>query len=161
MIGVAPEATQARVHVIGGGIDPDQRRDGDFVGKDDRYRRTDEYLDVLRAIWTSEGPVDHVGDYYKSERARSDVQPVQSPHPLIFFGGASDSAIAVGAVRAGPVPEAVTSQRPLAHAADSEIHAERVFMPIAAATGATGNTTCLVGTPDQVADRDSRQDDVI
>lgn len=220
IIATADNLTGGRIsiHIITGGVDADQRRDGDFVGKDDRYRRTDEYLEILRAMWTTEGPVDHAGEYYEIERARSDVRPVQSPHPPIFFGGASDSAIEVGAkhcdtfalfgepqdaiaqqiarVRskaepygrnptfnvsfrpviadtegqawdkarelhrqvvagAGGValdPEAVTSQRLLAHAADSEIHDERLFMPIAAATGATGNTTCLVGTPDQVAE---------
>ncbi len=47
------------VHVISGGSDTDQRRDGDYCDHDTRYRRTDEYLEVLRAIWTADGPVDH------------------------------------------------------------------------------------------------------
>jgi alkanesulfonate monooxygenase len=37
-------------------------------------------------------------------------------------------------------------------AADGEIHDERLWTPLAAATGGHGNTTCLVGTPEQVAD---------
>lgn len=37
-------------------------------------------------------------------------------------------------------------------AAKGEIHDERLWMPIAAATGGYGNTTCLVGTPEQVAE---------
>jgi alkanesulfonate monooxygenase len=32
------------------------------------------------------------------------------------------------------------------------VHDERLWMPIAAASGASGSTTCLVGTPRQVAD---------
>src|SRR5580700_11497402 len=47
------------VHVISGGSDADQRRDGDYLDHDDRYRRTDEYLDILEAIWTATGPLDH------------------------------------------------------------------------------------------------------
>ena len=37
-------------------------------------------------------------------------------------------------------------------ASRGEVHDERLWMPIAEATGARGNTTCLVGTPEQVAD---------
>jgi len=37
-------------------------------------------------------------------------------------------------------------------AAKGEIHDERLWMPIAAATGGYGNTTCLVGTAEQVAE---------
>ena len=36
-------------------------------------------------------------------------------------------------------------------AAAGETHDERLWMPIAEATGAMGNTSCLVGTPEQVA----------
>jgi len=34
---------------------------------------------------------------------------------------------------------------------ERDIHDERLWMPIARATGALGNTSCLVGTPEQVA----------
>ena len=46
------------VHVISGGSDADQRRDGDFLDHDARYRRTDEYLDILKRVWTADGPID-------------------------------------------------------------------------------------------------------
>ena len=36
-------------------------------------------------------------------------------------------------------------------ALESDIHDERLWMPIARATGALGNTSCLVGTAEQVA----------
>ena len=42
---------------ISGGSDADQRRDGDFLDHDARYRRTDEYLEILRAVWTADAPV--------------------------------------------------------------------------------------------------------
>jgi len=38
------------VHIITGGNDAEQRQDGDFLGHDERYARTDEYLGVLRRI---------------------------------------------------------------------------------------------------------------
>ena len=49
----------------------------------------------------------------------------------------------------GPVDNA--GRRLLSFALESDIHDERLWMPIARATGALGNTSCLVGTPEQVA----------
>ena len=49
-------------------------------------------------------------------------------------------------------PQSRGSQRLLEWAAQGDIHDERLWMPIAAATGAAGNTSALVGTPDQVAE---------
>ena len=43
-------------------------------------------------------------------------------------------------------------ERMLAHAADADLHDERLWMAIARAVGATGNTSCLVGTAEQVAE---------
>lgn len=205
------------LHCISGGSDADQRKDGDYVGHDERYQRTDEYLGILKQIWTSEKPVNHEGRFYRFEGAFSDVKPLQQPHIPIFFGGASDAAIEVGAkhaetymvwgepladVRAmiarvsaaaakygrtprysvsvrpilGPTDEAawararsiletigvnkdippvraqsVGSQRLLDAAARSEVHDRCLWTPIAAATGARGNTTALVGSPETVA----------
>ena len=85
------------VHVISGGSDADQRRDGDFLDHDARYRRTDEYLDVLRALWTSDVPLDHAGEFYRFEGASPAVRPAQQPYLPIYFGGSSDAAIAVAA----------------------------------------------------------------
>ena len=68
------------VHVISGGSDTDQRRDGDYCDHDTRYRRTDEYLEVLRAIWTADGTVDHSGEFYRFEGASSAVRPAQDPY---------------------------------------------------------------------------------
>lgn len=83
------------VHFISGGSDEEQRRDGDYLDHDARYRRTDEYLDILRRVWTSDAPFDHEGPHYRFERAWSEVKPLQQPHPPVFFGGASGPAVQV------------------------------------------------------------------
>jgi len=85
------------LHIITGGVDADQRRDGDWLGHDERYARTDEYLEVLRRVWTSNKPFDHEGPYYRFERAFSEVRCTQQPHVPLWFGGVSDAAIMVGA----------------------------------------------------------------
>ncbi|MEM7017721.1 MAG: LLM class flavin-dependent oxidoreductase [Pseudomonadota bacterium] len=84
------------VHIITGGMDAEQRRDGDWVGHDDRYARTDEYLDVVRKVWTEEKPFDYEGKYYQFARAFSEVRCHQKPHIPLWFGGMSDPAIAAG-----------------------------------------------------------------
>jgi alkanesulfonate monooxygenase len=83
------------VHFISGGSDEDQRRDGDYLAHDERYARTDEYLQILRRVWTENEPFDHEGRFYRFENAFSDVKPKQTPHVPIYFGGASEAALAV------------------------------------------------------------------
>lgn len=207
------------LHVISGGDDADQRRDGDWVGHDDRYRRTDEYLDILARIWAADGPIDHEGEFYRFRGAFSEVRPAGGSRLPIYFGGASDAAVEVGAkhadvyalwgepladvrrqvervraaatrrgrsprfslsvrpilapteaqawerarailarilerrgAAAAATPQAVGSQRLLDAAARGEVHDKRLWTAVAAATGAKGNTTALVGTPEQVAE---------
>src|ERR1700682_178179 len=55
--------TEGRValHAITGGNDAEQRRDGDYLAKDERYARTDEYLEILKQAWTSSAPFDFEG----------------------------------------------------------------------------------------------------
>jgi len=212
------------LHFITGGNDAEQQRDGDWLGHDDRYRRTDEYLDVMKLEWTSEAPFDYDGEFYKVRKASSEVKPLQQPHVPVYFGGLSGPAREVGAKHADvymmwgePVasvaaeiaevhklsakhgrkprfsvsfrpiiaateekawekahaylerivslrqaagaappaaykPQAVGSQRLLSLAEKGEVHDKRLWTAIAAAVGAYGNTTALVGTPDQVVE---------
>jgi alkanesulfonate monooxygenase len=51
----------------------------------------------------------------------------------------------------GAEPQNVGSQRLLAAAAKGELHDRALWTPLAAATGAGGNSTALVGTPETVA----------
>ena len=212
------QLTQGRMslHIIAGTSDEDQASEGDFLPKNDRYRRAGEYLDVMRRIWTTDAPFDHRGEFYRVEGAYSDIKPYQHPHPSLFFGGSSDGALQMGAehcdvfaifgepvaetqarlddfrrrcARYGrhasfnmslrtimapsegeawdkaqrlladverktgeaPLPSNHSSERLLAFAARGDVHDERLWMGIARATGAPGNTSCLVGTPEQVA----------
>jgi alkanesulfonate monooxygenase len=82
------------LHVITGGNDADQARDGDWTDKATRYRRTDDFLTVVRQTWESAGPFDHEGEFYRVAGAWSSVKPTR-PIP-VYFGGASEDAIRVG-----------------------------------------------------------------
>ncbi|HTR05143.1 MAG TPA: LLM class flavin-dependent oxidoreductase [Paraburkholderia sp.] len=219
-------AGRAAVHIISGGDDTEQQRDGDWLTHDERYQRTDEYLDVVKRAWRSDVPFDHEGTYYRVAGHRSQVRPVQQPHLPVYFGGSSDAALAVAGkhadvfalwgesldavrdtiarVRAAaaahgradcirfslslrPIlaptedaawaraesilarakevvgrspnftrrpkdPQNVGSKRLLAEAAKGSVVDTRLWTGITALTRAAGNSTALVGTPQQVAD---------
>ena len=88
------------IHIITGGDGAEQRRDGDFLSHDERYRRTGEYVGLLRKTWTADAPFNHKGKYYEFENAFARVKPVQKPHIPVYFGGSSDLAIEFAAKHA-------------------------------------------------------------
>ncbi len=57
-----------------------------------RGARTDEYLQVMRALWT-EDPSSFQGEHYTLRECRMYPKPVQVPHPPIHVGGESDAAL--------------------------------------------------------------------
>jgi alkanesulfonate monooxygenase len=211
------------VHIITGGSDDEMARDGDHSIKDDRYARTDEYLDIVRQEWTSTKPFDYKGKFYEVKDAFGAVKPFQKPYLPIYFGGSSDAAIPVagkhadiyalwgetqaqvretiarvrasaakwgrsprfslslrpvlaeteeaawkrakeiedrtrelrdqaGLKTAGHAPPNAGAQRLLDAAALGSRLDKRLWTGVAALTGASGNSTGLVGTPEQVAD---------
>ena len=109
------------MHVITGGDDVDQQRDGDFADKATRYARTDDFLTVVRQEWESETPVRPRGRLLPGEGrlvvgppapARSpctSAAPPRTPSgsaastPTSTRSGASRSrASASGSARSGP-----------------------------------------------------------
>jgi alkanesulfonate monooxygenase len=211
------------IHVISGGDDADQRKDGDYLDKDARYERTDEYVEILKHLWEGEGPLSHHGRHYRFEAASTAVRTRQKPRIPIYFGGASEAAVRVAGkhadvfalwgetyaqvaeitarvraaaaahgrsirfslslrpiladtedaawARAERIRETIAkiggqawlgpnrgdpanegSRRLLAAAAQGDRVDKRLWTGAAALTGARGNTTALVGTPEQVAE---------
>ena len=66
----------------------------DIVGEDfhNRGQRTDELVQVLKALWTQKEPEFH-GRFYDFGPVRFDPKPVQKPHPPIHFGGETEPAM--------------------------------------------------------------------
>src|SRR5260370_19102025 len=92
------------LHVISGASDAEQEGDGDFAPKEERYRRAAEYIEIMKLAWTSERRFDFTGQFYRVRGAKSDIQPLQKPHPLIFFGGSSEGALAMGSKHSDASP---------------------------------------------------------
>ena len=85
------------LHIITGKSDAEQQGDGDYSPKTERYERAAEYLALMRKTWTTTEPFDFDGSFYRVTGAASDVPPYQEPHPPLFFGGASEGALTMGA----------------------------------------------------------------
>lgn len=61
---------------------------GIFTEHDERYDRTEEFLEVLKGLWT-EDVFSYKGKYYTIENARLHPKPIQKPNPLLYAGGES------------------------------------------------------------------------
>ncbi len=83
------------LNVVTGGEAHEQQAYGDFLGKDERYERCGEFLDVVRSLWTSPNPVTFEGKHIHVKGAQLGRQP--TPTPPVFFGGSSGPAGPVAA----------------------------------------------------------------
>ncbi|EQA98689.1 hypothetical protein L288_20285 [Sphingobium quisquiliarum P25] len=211
-----------RLHAVTGITE--EPEDGDTLSdKASRYARTDEYLEIVRRLWTEDAPFDFEGRFYKLRGAFSPVKPFQKPQIPVSFGGSSEHAYQVGvkhadlygiwgepledtrqqiaaihaaakaadrpaprislsvrlilgatedvawdrahrilaAIEANPqfgpdtpfgkrAAKGTGGQRLLAAAARGDRHDRALWMPTAVASGAYGDTTALVGTPETV-----------
>lgn len=88
------------INVVTGGFPAELAADGDFTGHDERYARTQEFMQVVRRAWTEPKRWSHEGRYYRVENADVHPKPYQQPCPRFYFGGASDAAKEVGAEEA-------------------------------------------------------------
>ncbi|NBE53046.1 LLM class flavin-dependent oxidoreductase [Streptomyces boluensis] len=82
------------LNVVTGGEDHEQRAYGDFLDKEARYARTDEFLHITRALWRGER-VDFDGQHERVADARLTRLP--DPVPPVYFGGSSKAAGPVAA----------------------------------------------------------------
>ena len=57
-----------------------------------RGRRADEFIRVLKAIWTTD-PVEFHGEFFNVPRANIFPKPVQKPHPPVYLAAFSPSGL--------------------------------------------------------------------
>jgi alkanesulfonate monooxygenase len=82
------------LNVVTGGDAAEQRAFGDFLAKEERYRRTDEFLEIVGRLWDGE-TVDFHGEHLHVEGAT--IHRLPDPRPEIYFGGSSPAGIEVAA----------------------------------------------------------------
>jgi alkanesulfonate monooxygenase len=83
------------IHIISGGADVEQRREGDYAAKAERYERSDEFIQILRKVWYEDGPISFEGKHYRFEDFQTDIKPVHGEIP-VSVGGSSAAAYDVG-----------------------------------------------------------------
>ncbi|RFU26808.1 hypothetical protein B7463_g9533, partial [Scytalidium lignicola] len=83
------------VHFIAGGSDVEQAKEGDFLTKEQRYERLEEYIRILRRAWQSPDAFDWDGKHYQFKQFSNRVRPTHSTIP-VSVGGSSDDAYRVG-----------------------------------------------------------------
>lgn len=62
-----------------------------WLEHDERYRRSEEFIEVLKGIWTQDH-FTYKGDFYRFNDYTLSPKPLQKPHPEIFQGGSSRAA---------------------------------------------------------------------
>ena len=85
------------VNVVTGSSPAEQMRYGDHLKHDERYERTREYLDIIKAIWTSKEPVNYKGKFFDIRDAAFFPNFTSKPFPKVYMGGSSESGRQVGA----------------------------------------------------------------
>ena len=83
------------IHIISGGSDAEQRREGDYLTKEERYQRSDEFIQILRKVWYEDGPISFAGKHYRFEDFQTEIKPVQE-RIQVSVGGSSPEAYDVG-----------------------------------------------------------------
>ena len=76
------------VNVVAGGDPVELKADGIWLDHSERYEATAEYLTVWRKLLSGE-TLSFSGKYTRVENSRLIYQPVQRPHPPLYFGGSS------------------------------------------------------------------------
>jgi FMNH2-dependent dimethyl sulfone monooxygenase len=81
------------VNILSGWLKDEYRQfNRPWLDHDERYRQSEEFIQILRGLWTSEEPLFFNGDYYRIHGAVFRPKPVSQPGPEIFQGGNSKAA---------------------------------------------------------------------
>lgn len=57
---------------------------------DDRFTCAEEWLSIVKRLWTEDEEFDHVGKYYKIEKGYLQPKPIQKPYPPLMNAGGSE-----------------------------------------------------------------------
>jgi alkanesulfonate monooxygenase SsuD/methylene tetrahydromethanopterin reductase-like flavin-dependent oxidoreductase (luciferase family) len=61
-----------------------------MMSHQDRYACAEEWLAIIKRLWTEDESFDHEGRFYKITKGYLQPKPIQSPHPAVMNAGASE-----------------------------------------------------------------------
>ena len=83
------------LNIVTGGRPDEQAMYGDYLDHDARYRRTREFLEICRRLWSTPLAFDYQGEFHALKQTRLEMLPTQRGGPAFYFGGASEAATQV------------------------------------------------------------------
>ena len=80
------------INILSGWFKDEFRAFGEpWLDHDERYRRSEEFIQVLKGLWTQDS-LTFKGDFYRINEGWLKPRPTSTPHPEIFQGGNSKAA---------------------------------------------------------------------
>ena len=121
------------VNLIAGQNESEVEAEGLRYPKEARYALMEEEVSILKALWTTRGPVHFKGQFHTLSGAHIRPSPLQKPYPKFYLGGGSRQAWEMSAKHSdvhlfwGDLPEKIAEniaeirQMAVAHGREHEI----------------------------------------
>ena len=103
------------INLIAGQNESEVEGEGVRYPKEERYALMEEEVSILKALWTTRGPVNFEGKFHKLSGAHIKPRPHQQPFPKFYLGGGSRQAWELSAKHSdvhlfwGDLPEKIAS----------------------------------------------------
>src|SRR2546428_2447653 len=80
------------INLIAGQNESEVEGEGVRYPKEERYALMEEEVSILKALWTTHGPLNFEGKFHKLSGAHIRPRPHQQPFPKFYLGGGSRQA---------------------------------------------------------------------
>src|ERR1700752_4386085 len=103
------------MNLIAGQNESEVVAEGVRYAKEERYALMEEEVSILKALWTTRGPVHFDGQFHKISGAFVRPRPLQQPFPKFYLGGGSRQAWEISAKHSdvhlfwGDLPDKIAS----------------------------------------------------
>lgn len=80
------------INLVSAWFKPEMEKSGiTFLSHSDRYRYSQEWIEVVKALWSGE-QVNYSGKFFQIDELSLHPRPLAHPYPQVYLGGESDSA---------------------------------------------------------------------
>jgi alkanesulfonate monooxygenase len=103
------------INLIAGQNESEVEGEGVRYAKEERYALMEEEVSILKALWTTRGPVHFEGKFHTLSGAHIRPRPLQQPFPKFYLGGGSRPAWEISAKHSdvhlfwGDLPERIAA----------------------------------------------------
>jgi alkanesulfonate monooxygenase SsuD/methylene tetrahydromethanopterin reductase-like flavin-dependent oxidoreductase (luciferase family) len=79
------------LNIVTGWVQPEIEMFGQpMLSHEDRYACAEEWLGIVKRLWTQDESFDHAGRFFKIAKGYLEPKPIQYPHPAVMNAGASE-----------------------------------------------------------------------